>query len=177
MYAYVGNDPLNREDPTGKSTLVFDGAAHTITLFSASGQPIAAYAAGNNVALHFHGAVTSGPMTDGSHPVIGGDQHGATRHLGGSPNGPYGKNGDIRVASYKGIRGNTVRGAAVHAGRANIGGPKAKTLACIRTTGKAMAKINSTAKTAPLNTIVVSHNGGNIKQWEADLRQWNRRNR
>ena len=163
-------------DPDGLSYLKYNGETHLVALYSKSGKKLGTFTAYNRVALHHNGHVTSGPMTNGVHKIYGPDRHGAVNHLGNSSNGAYGKNGDIRVVPYKGIRGNMVSGGALHAGRENKGGPKHPTLNCIRTTPKGMASINSTAKNDPLTTLTVEHNDANIKNWETKLQQWNKRN-
>ena len=166
LYDYMLNNPLGGVDADGHSTFVFDGKAQTITLYSKSGQKLGKWTAYNNVGVHYHGKLTSGPMTNGTHVIIKADQHGAVRHLGQSANSPYGKHGLIHVADYKGVRGNTVQGAGIHSGRANKGGPEHLTEVCIRTTDKAMATITNMAHFDPLTAVTVKNNGSNIAQWK-----------
>ena len=166
LYDYMLNNPLGGVDADGHSTLVFDGKAHTITLYSKNGQKIGTWTAYNHVGVHFKGKITSGPMPNGVHAIRPADRHGAVMHVGGSANGEYGKHGIVHVVNYKGIRGNTVRGAGVHSGRSNKGGPTYWTNGCVRTTDKAMATINTTAKSDPLTSLTVKNNGSNITHWK-----------
>jgi hypothetical protein len=172
LYEYVLNNPLSRADADGHapSDLVYDGAAHTVTLYSSSGQEVGSWHAANNVAFHAPpgegGGYTHGPIQDGKYDIVKGDQHGATTHLGGSPDGPYGANGIVHIKDAKGATGDTVQGDGVHSGREDKKGPDSNTAGCIRTTDDAMKTINSTAKTDPLQTITVKNNGANVQQWQ-----------
>jgi hypothetical protein len=168
LYGYVGNNPLSRADADGHdpSDLVFDGQAHTITLYSSDGKQLGSWPAANNVALHAPpgegGGFTHGPIQDGTYDINSADNKGATMHLNGPTDGPYGSQGIIHIQDAVGATGDLVIGDGVHAGRS---GPESKTAGCIRTTCEAMSTINSTAKTDPLKTITVQNNGPNVDQW------------
>ncbi|MDE1162075.1 MAG: RHS repeat-associated core domain-containing protein [Acidobacteriaceae bacterium] len=168
LYGYVGNNPLSKADPDGHdpSDLIFDGQAHTITLVSSDGKTVGSWPAANNVAVHAPagegGGYTHGPIQDGTYDINSGDSKGATMHLNGPDNGPYGSQGIIHIKDAKGATGDVVVGDGVHSGR---NGPESKTAGCVRTTCEAMTTINKTAKTDPLKTITVKNNKQNVDRW------------
>ena len=50
LYGYVNNNPLGKVDADGHfSDLVYDGQAHTLTLYSKDGNEIGSWHANNNV--------------------------------------------------------------------------------------------------------------------------------
>ena len=137
LYGYVGNNPLSKADRDGHdpSDLIFDGQAHTVTLVSSDGRTVGSWPAANNVAIHAPagegGGYTHGPIQDGTYDINSADSKGATMHLNGPDNGPYGSQGIIHIKDAKGATGDVVVGDGVHSGR---NGPESKTAGCVRTT-------------------------------------------
>jgi hypothetical protein len=152
----------------GHSSLVYDGSANTLTLYSASGQVLGVYPANNNV----DGASSLGKLPDGSYPML--DQNSPHMHgdavdpndsnLQDSEDGEFGPGGIFRVQYFKGPDGKIHRGVGIHAGRKNKPdrrgrtGPAHATEGCIRTCDAAIHKITSTAKTDPLTLLMVMFN-------------------
>lgn len=144
------------------STLVYDGAANTITLLNNEGESVGSWPAHNRVERAatiryvpngtYHLADRSAP-----HRHAGSDRHGPLD----SANGAYGAYGIVRLNPFQGHAG-----IGVHSGRANLRdghgnvGPKHVTQGCIRTTDDAMSVISRTMHSDPLDSIIVRHNAG-----------------
>jgi hypothetical protein len=135
------------------SSLVFDGTAHTLTLYDAQDQQIGQWHA-NNVVDH---KATLKFVPNGEYDLI--DKSRPFRHGGAADtaNGPYGRFGIIRLDEFS-ADGHVHDGVGVHSGRANKGGPDHATMGCIRTTDAAMAAITGHMPTDPLTTITVQNN-------------------
>lgn len=132
------------------SRLVFDGAAHQLTLLSGDDSVIGTWSAYNNVDSH----ATIRHVQNGTYQI----QDRSTPHFHASnPDGPYGSFGIIRfnVPGHPGI--------GVHSGRAHARyhpGPQHATMGCIRTTDEAMQKIKTSMAISSLSTIEVRNNSG-----------------
>jgi len=159
-YAYAQNNPLNRIDPDGESSLVYNSHTGYIALYSGEGVLIGAWPAGNNVDSSSQGVWPEGVYTmldqDAAH--LHGEDGGDTR------DGPYGTQGIFRAESFMDSDGDWRSGMGVHAGRENdedgLGrsGVEYATMGCIRTTEEAMEIIAETAPVDPIETIeVVRH--------------------
>ena len=125
LYDYTGGDPINRTDPLGLSYLVYNDTAQSLELFDTNGNQIGQWEAANNV-----GANTNGPWPidlEITNPF----SHYNPHPEAATPNSAYGSNG-IFVFTYPGRTG-----MGVHSGRRNQGGPRYRTLGCIRTTDAA----------------------------------------
>ena len=142
-YAYVLGNPLSYVDPLGLSTLYYsDGGG--LQVYNAAGQPEASFPAANNTASN-----SIGSWPDGTYSYAYYNAHSDDA----DPNSAYGSNG-IWVFNRPGCKG-----CGVHSGRANRGGPKAKTLGCIRTTDAGTAYLKQLNAVDPITEIVVSHDG------------------
>jgi RHS repeat-associated protein len=154
-YAYVRNNPLALVDPSGMSSVVFDGAANTITVVpSDPNEPTASFCAANNVAKDN----TIGSLVDGTYPFL--DTSSAHHHSPAedSHNGPFGPGGIFRLVNFVGADGKVHTGVGLHAGRANKGGYTWWTNGCIRTTEPAISYLTSLAAHDPLTTLTVINN-------------------
>ncbi|PYK37720.1 MAG: hypothetical protein DME49_10775 [Verrucomicrobia bacterium] len=136
LYAYCGNDPTRHVDPLGLSSLVYDSATGTLTLYTGSGQVVGTYPAGNNTVPSSNGPWPSGTYNYAYH----------TDHPESGPTGPYGSHGN----SVFDVPGRT--GMGVHSGRQ---GPESPTHGCIRTTDPGTAAIQNLNAHDPLTTITV----------------------
>jgi len=138
FYIYAANNPSLLVDPLGLSSLVFNRKNGTLTLYDKDGVPVATCTAHNNTTR-----TSGGPWPNGTYPFGYHNNHTA------DPNGPYGSYGiDVfRVPGRPGI--------GVHSGRANKGGPSAKTLGCVRTDDNCMQKIMNLQASDPMRTITV----------------------
>jgi hypothetical protein len=136
------------------STLVFDGGAHTLTLFDASGHQVGQWHANNvvdskikNLRFLPNRAYT---IIDPAHP----HKHGGSSD---TLNGAFGRFGIIRLQAFT-VSGVQHDGVGVHSGRANKGGADHATHGCVRTTDAAMAAITAHMLTDPLVTLTVQGN-------------------
>jgi RHS repeat-associated protein len=158
-YAYANDDPIRSFDPDGLSSLTFDGASHTLTLFDKLGKQLGSWTAYNNVAKHdSKGHPTRGKWEDGTYVMQ--DKQRPNKHGGNRDtlNGSYGTHGIFRAEPFTQSDGQDRDNMGVHSGRQNSGGPQHPTEGCIRTTEAAMAQIDSTAANDPLQTITVENN-------------------
>ena len=130
-------------DPLGLSTLYYSDSGG-LQVYSAGGQPVASFPAANNTASN-----SIGSWPDGTYSYAYYNPHSDDA----DPNSAYGSNG-IWVFNRPGCQG-----CGVHSGRANRGGPKAKTLGCIRTTDEATARLKQLSAVDPITMLVVSHDG------------------
>jgi uncharacterized protein RhaS with RHS repeats len=142
-YAYVRGNPISYVDPFGLSSLYYSDSGG-LQVYSAGGQPEASFPAANNTASN-----SIGSWPDGTYSYAYYNPHSDDA----DPNSAYGSNG-IWVFNRPGCQG-----CGVHSGRANRGGPKAKTLGCIRTTDEATAYLKQLNAVDPITAIVVSHDG------------------
>jgi hypothetical protein len=143
------------------SQLVFDGTAHTLTLFASDGSQVGGPWAANNVVdrkatLRFVPNRTYS-ILDRTHPF----KHGGSKDKKGvvedSTNGAYGPYGIIRLRPFI-VNKVLHQGVGIHSGRANKGAENHPTMGCIRTTDAAMLAISRTMGSDPLTTIVVKNN-------------------
>jgi hypothetical protein len=135
------------------STLVFDGAAHTLTLLDSAGQQVGQWHA-NNVVDH---RATLRFVPNRTYHII--DPTHPHRHGGEADtlDGAYGRFGIIRLAPFN-AHGHAHSGVGVHSGRANRGGADHATMGCIRTTDEAMEAIVRHMRVDPLHSITVRNN-------------------
>lgn len=144
------------------SELVFDGAAHQISLIDGNGNTLGTWPANNVVE---QGADHLRFVPNGRHVPI--DRSAAHRHAGSdrrgvpldSSRGAYGTHGIVRLAPIHGHDG-----IGVHSGRAGVADGRGRrdqnhaTQGCIRTTDDAMATITRTMRADPLRVITVRNN-------------------
>jgi hypothetical protein len=144
-------DPQERGPPM--STLVFDGLAHTLTLFNSQNRQVGQWHA-NNVVDH---RATMRFVPNGSHAII--DQTRPHTHGDDSDtlNGAYGRFGIIRMEEFT-ANNQSHTGVGIHSGRANRGGADHATMGCIRTTDEAMEAISRQMRNDPITSITVEHN-------------------
>jgi RHS repeat-associated protein len=163
LYAYVGNNPVGRADPDGRSYLVYDDNTHTITLYNSKGDEIGHWDAHNNVAIHNDtGGYTNGPAQDGTYNVRSADASG--KGWGHAGEESYGTNGIAHFDGMVGATGNTMDGAGVHSGRKDD--TAHVTFGCVRTTDAATTQIKTTAKDDALTTLQVKDNQSNVDAWK-----------
>jgi hypothetical protein len=132
----VQNNPVNKIDPFGLSSLTYDSGNGTLTLYNSSGTSVGEYSAGNNTTSDSNGAWPTGTYNYLYH----------TDHPESDANGPYGSNGNFVFD----VPDRT--GMGVHSGRS---GPQSRTRGCIRTTDEGTAAISNLNSTDPLTTITV----------------------
>jgi hypothetical protein len=133
--------------------MVFDGTAHTLTLFDAQNNQVGQWHA-NNVVDH---RATLRFVPDQTYQII--DPVHPHRHGGDEDtlNGAYGRFGIIRLRDFT-LDGRVHSGVGIHSGRANRGGADHATMGCIRTTDEAMDAIRQHILNDPLLSITVRHN-------------------
>ena len=135
------------------SSLVFDGAAHTLTLFDAQNSQVGQWYA-NNIVDHratfrfvpnrtYH-------FLDHAHPRRHHDERDTL-------NGGYGRFGIYRLQPFR-ANGHTHAGVGVHSGRLNRGGPDHPTMGCIRTMDAALGTLVELTPGDPLQTLTVQNN-------------------
>jgi RHS repeat-associated protein len=139
FYPYVKNNPLIGVDPWGLSSLVFDRATGTLAAFDKDNFFLFACPAGNRTIRN-----STGPWPHGNY------QFGYHKNHPADPNGPFGLYG---IYVFK-VPGNP--GMGVHSGRANRGGPQARTKGCIRTNDDCMKQIVDLNAADPLTSIFVN---------------------
>jgi RHS repeat-associated protein len=139
LYAYVYNNPVNLLDPYGLASLEYDSKTGQLTIYDSAGNQVGQYPAGNNTTKN-----SRGPWKPSTY-----DYDYYKSHPESDANGPYGSNG-IFIFDVEGCRG-----CGVHSGRANKGGPQAKTKGCIRTIDDATEAIKNLNKKDPLKTLTV----------------------
>jgi RHS repeat-associated protein len=144
-YAYADNDPTDRIDPTGLSTLVFDRGEGTLSLYNSQGALEGTCPAANNVVS------TASPWPSGTFAYSGHSSRMPTEKVG-----PYGN-------FIFDVPGRT--GMGVHSGRKS---PEDVTEGCIRTTDDAMRDISETNKTDPLTDITVQDAGDDVTDQDSD---------
>src|SRR5205807_846363 len=105
FYRYVQNNPSLLIDPFGLSSMTFNRANGSLTLYDKNGNVVAVCTAANNTTRS-----SNGPWPNGTYPFSSHNNHPP------DPNGPYGSYG-IDVFD---VPGRT--GMGVHSGRANSGG-------------------------------------------------------
>jgi hypothetical protein len=122
-YAYADGNPISGVDPSGLSTLYYSDNGG-LQVYSAGDRLEASFSAANNTASNGRG-----PWPDGTYSY---DYYLAHKD-DANPNSSYRSNG-IFIFNRP-----PCQGCGVHSGRANRGGPKAKTEGCIRPTDDATA--------------------------------------
>lgn len=134
-YAYVGNNPLKYVDPLGLSEVVFDRSDGTLTIIpDILVVPVQQFPAGNNTINPGGNPVvpeSNGPAPNGTFPI------GPLIPTGNDPNSAFG-NGFFPIDLPAQIPLMPRTGVGLHSGRANRGGPAARTLGCVRTTDDAI---------------------------------------
>jgi len=147
-YAYVMGNPISNIDPTGLSSVTYDGQAHTITVKGSSGQTVATYPANNRTTT-----TSGGPWPNGTYNY----SH-SNAHPESNANGAYGSHG-IFVFNVPGRPG-----MGLHSGRANSGAQNHPTLGCVRTTDSAMSYLRDFVQNDPITSITVVNNDPNAPQ-------------
>jgi RHS repeat-associated protein len=142
-YAYVLESPTNYADPQGLSTLYYSDSGG-LQVYSAGGQPEASFPAANDTASNSIGSWPDGTFSYAYYNAHSDDAN---------SNSAYGSNGIFF------FNRPPCKGCGVHSGRANRGGPMAKTLGCIRTTDEGTAYLKRLNAVDPITAIVVSHDG------------------
>jgi RHS repeat-associated protein len=132
LYSYVGEDPVNRLDPTGLSWLVYDPNTHTTTFYGRDGTPLGEWPSGNNV-MPGRSVYPYPPLDPGFAP--GGRAYEFDYYMAhpeSDATGPYGSNGNFvfKVPGHLGI--------GFHSGRR---GPNSPTNGCYRSTNEATATV------------------------------------
>lgn len=137
LYGYVFNDPVNLIDPTGLSRIVFDRPSGSLLIYpgdtpDVQGPPQQFPAENNTIRPNANPWQPggNGPAPTGSFPL------GPLIPTGNNPNSSFGT-GFFRILLPRtplGLR----TGVGLHAGRANLGGPNARTEGCVRTTEEAL---------------------------------------
>jgi hypothetical protein len=147
------------------SSLVFDGTAHTLTLFDARGNQVGQWPA-NNLVDHAYVAKHHGLpfIPNGQYPIQDEDRSAPHKHdrhgrngAEDSLNGAYGRFGVIRLKPFK-VGKHWHSGVAVHSGRADAGAQNHATHGCIRTTDGAVEGIMDLMQTDPLVSVTVQNN-------------------
>jgi RHS repeat-associated protein len=138
FYRYVQNNPALLIDPFGLSSLTFNRANGSLTLYDKNGNVIAVCTAANNSTKS-----SNGPWPNGTYPFSSHNNHPP------DPNGPYGSYG-IDVFD---VPGRT--GMGVHSGLANSGGPSHPTLGCVLTTDDCMKKITDWQAHDPMTDVTI----------------------
>jgi len=138
FYLYVQNNPSLLIDPFGLSSMTFNRANGSLTLYDKDGNVVAVCTAANNTTRS-----SNGPWPNGTYPFSSHNNHPP------DPNGPYGSYG-IDVFD---VPGRT--GMGVHSGRANSGGPSHPTLGCVRTTDDCMKQITDWQTHDPMTDITI----------------------
>ncbi|CCF97269.1 putative rhs-related protein (fragment) [Ralstonia solanacearum K60] len=148
-YAYIGGNPISWVDPSGLSSVAYDGQTHTITIRDSAGNTVGTYPANNNTTT-----TSNGPWPNGTFPY-----NGSNPHPESGANGPYGSHGIIIFN----VPGRT--GMGLHSGRANSGAQNHPTLGCIRTTDAAMGFVRNLITTDPVTSMTVINNNVNAPQF------------
>ncbi|WP_406822817.1 RHS repeat-associated core domain-containing protein [Pseudomonas corrugata] len=148
-YTYVGGNPVSWIDPSGLSSVSYDGQTHTITIRDNAGNTVGTYPANNNTTT-----TSNGPWPNGAFSFSGSNPHPES-----DTNGPYGSHGILLFH----VPGRT--GMGLHSGRANNGAQNHPTLGCIRTTDAAMGFIRNLITTDPVTSMTVINNNINAIQF------------
>ncbi len=155
LYAYALGNPLLRHDPTGMSSLVFDGTAHTIQILDNQGNSVGIWPAYNRVqSTNLNGRWEDGTyrMVDTSAPRM------HPRHPEyDTPNGKFGTYGDFQAEAFTESNGHRRTLMAVHSGHADVG-PTSPTDGCVRSTDQMMGTLVELVKNDPLTTMKVQNN-------------------
>ena len=142
LYAYAGGNPISFIDPFGLSSVAYNTQNGTLTVYNGLGNILGTFAAGNNTT-----STSRGPWPPGDYDYLGHIAHPP------DPNGSYGLHGNF-VFDQPGCIG-----CGVHSGRANKGGPNAKTLGCIRSADPATKLMNDLNQSGdPLDGLYVGPN-------------------
>jgi RHS repeat-associated protein len=135
-YLYCRNDPINRIDPDGRSSLLFNFNTSSLDLFDCYGTLVTSFPAGNNTTANSNGPWPSGTFEFAYY----------VPHLESEADGPFGSFGNFvfNVPNRSGM--------GVHSGRR---GPHSLTLGCIRTTNEGTEYILNFHQEDPLTHIAV----------------------
>jgi RHS repeat-associated protein len=141
-YAYGNNDPLSWIDPSGLSTVTYNGQTHTVTYTGSDGTVVGTFPANNNTTT-----TSNGPWPNGTFP-----RSGSNPHPESDTNGAYGSHGIIIFD----VPNRT--GMGLHSGRADSGAQNHPTLGCIRTTDASMGFLRNLDRTDPVTSMTVVNN-------------------
>jgi RHS repeat-associated protein len=144
-YAYVGGNPLSEIDPSGLSTVTYDGNTHTVTYTRNDGTVAGTFPANNNTTRSSNGSWPNGTF----------NRVGSNPHPESDANGSYGSHGIITFD----VPGRT--GMGLHSGRADSGAQNHPTLGCVRTTDDSMETVRNLERTDPVTSINVVNNNPN----------------
>lgn len=148
VYLYARANPLRLIDPTGLSSIVYNGGSGTLDVVNGSGQTVGSFPAANNAQTG-----SRGPWAPGTY-----DYAYHTTHPDDSQESAFGSNGNF-VFKVPGCVG-----CGVHSGRAHTpdlagrSGVQHATNGCIRTTDDATNLIRKLIEGGdPLTALTVRH--------------------
>ncbi|WP_460501630.1 RHS repeat-associated core domain-containing protein, partial [Dyella jejuensis] len=148
IYLYGLDNPLINNDPSGLSTVTYNGQTHTVTYTNGDGTVAGTFPANNNTTT-----TSNGPWPNGTY-----NRSGSRPHPESDVNGAYGSHGIIIFD----VPNRT--GMGLHSGRADSGAQNHPTLGCIRTTDASMGFLRNLDRTDPVTSITVVNNNPHAAQ-------------
>jgi hypothetical protein len=140
----VEGNPISYIDPLGLSSIAYNPTTGTATIYSVQGNVVGTFPAGNNTVRN-----SIGPYPNGDYSYAYYKAHSDMAN----PDSAYGSNG-IFIFNRP-----PCQGSGFHSERANSGGPKHKTLGCIRSTDDATQLVKDLSENGdPLIGIIVGPN-------------------